>query len=547
MRRYDAVVIGSGAGGGVVSCVLAEAGVNVLLLERGADLPYAEVGRDHVRNHRIPLHGHNSGPSLEGNPRVFVGTDGAERTVRPNESAYNNNAVCVGGGTRVYGGQAWRFLPKDFRMATEYGVPKGSSLADWPLSYEELAPYYDRAEWEIGVSGDGDANGFQGPRERGYPMPATTDNPQRKVLSDAAKRLGWNTFPVPLLINTNPYHNRPSCAQCNMCPGFACPSDSKNGTQNTVIPRALASGNCTLITGAMVASILSNANGQANGVRYYTEANGKFDVHEVFADLIILSAGAIESARLLLNSGNHQNPNGLGNTGDQVGRNLQGHYYPGAQAIMPNPIQDNMGPGASIASCQFSHGNEGIVGGGMLANDFIEMPIYFWRNGRSPATPRWGKANKDWMRHAYSRWIELRGPVQEIPSSDSRISISSTVRDKWGISVGRLSGTTHPETLRTSEFMRDRAIQWLQEAGAEQIWTPQIKLSLSAGQHQAGTCRMGDDPNASVTDRWGKVHGQQRLYVADASLHVTNGGFNPVLTIYALAYRVAEHLLGTRN
>jgi choline dehydrogenase-like flavoprotein len=542
MPEYDAIVVGAGAGGGVVACVLAEAGRRVLLLERGRSLSYAEVPRDHLRNHRLSVHGHNTGPELDGNPRVFVEPNGDARTVPPHHGAWSNNAMCVGGGTRVWGAQAWRFLPQDFRMASEYGVPEGSSLADWPLTYEELAPHYDRVEWEIGVSGDGAAAGLRWRRARDYPMPPVPDNPQRLLLRAGATRLGLNTLPVPLAINTVPRAGREACVRCNMCPGFACPSDAKNGTHNTVIPRALATGGCDLVTGAVVERVVTNDQGRVTGVAYLRKGSGGIERTTATARAVVVSCGAIETARLLLNSASQMHPRGLGNHSDHVGRNLQGHYYPTAHGFMPDPVNDNLGPGVSIATCDFNHGNPGVIGGGMLANDFIETPLFFWKQARPPWVPAWGEENKRWMREKYRRWVEVKGPVHEIPSPEARVTVDPSVRDRWGLPVARLSGTTHPETVRTAEFMRERAVEWLRASGAEEVWAPPITLRLSAGQHQAGTCRMGDDPRTSVTDRWGRVHGHDNLFVADGSLHVTNGGFNPALTIMALAYRTAERM-----
>ena len=146
------------------------------------------------------------------------------------------------------------------------------------------------------------------------------------------------------------------------------------------------------------------------------------------------------------------------------------------------------------------------------------------------------------MRENYTRVIRITGPVQEIPSPDARVTLDPTVRDRWGIPVARLSGTTHPETVRTAAFMLDRARAWLRAAGATRVWGKPPRLRISGGQHQAGTCRMGDDPQTSVVDRNCRVHGYENLYLADGSVHVTNGGFNPVLTIMALAFRTAEHI-----
>jgi choline dehydrogenase-like flavoprotein len=542
VKTYDVIVVGAGAAGGIVAGVLAEAGKHVLLLERGRALAFRDVSRDHLRNHRLALYGHNTGPELEGNPRVWVDTRGNPHVVRPNEGAYQNNAMTLGGGTRVYGAQAWRFMEKDLRMASTYGVPEGSSLADWPIAYDDLEPYYERAEWEVGVAGSDAGNRFQSPRRKGYPMPPVPPTRAGIVLERSADALGWNTFPAPIAINTVPYLGRAACVQCQHCVGFACPSDAKNGSQNTLIPRALATGHCELVTRAMAEHIEADAQGNVVGVAYVTEQDGTPQRVTARARVVVVSCGAIESARLLLNSANALHPNGLGNDHDQVGRNLQGHYYPGALALMPESVYDGIGPGVSIATCQFNHGNPGIVGGGMLANEFIKLPIIFWKNAIPPDVPLWGIENKRWMRENFTRTLHVMGPVQDIPSPKARVTVDPTVRDKWGLPVAHLSGTTHPETLNTAEFMRRRAIAWLEASGAERVWSVPMSLGLSGGQHQAGTCRMGDDPQTSVTDRWGRVHAYDNLYVVDGSLHVTNGGFNPVLTIMALAFRSAEQI-----
>lgn len=541
-EEYDAIVVGAGAAGGIVACVLSEAGQKVLLIDRGRWLTYEQVGQDHLRNHRLALYGHNTGPDLEGNPRLFVDPQGNEHLLAPHQGGYHNNAMTIGGGTRVYGAQAWRFLPEDFRMASTYGVPEGSSLADWPISFEDLAPYYERAEWEIGVSGADQVSTRRAPRRRGYPMPPVPDNPQRGILQRGAEKLGWHSAPVPLLINSTTYQGRPACVQCGMCVGFACPSESKNGSHNTVIPRALAAGNCTLLTEAQVSHIQTDEKGKVTGVEIVRQEGEAIEHRSIRAANVIVSAGAIESARLLLNSVSSSHPNGLGNRYDQVGRNLQGHMYVSAGGLFDEITDECNGPGVSVSTSDFNHGNPGIVGGGMIANEFTKLPIIFWRGALPPDLRRWGIENKQHMRHYYQRTIHLNGPIQDIPSPHGRVSIAHEIKDRFGIAVARLSGTSHPESLRTGEFLRGKAEQWLIASGATRTWQQPLSLNLSGGQHQAGTCRMGDDPANSVTDRWGRVHEHENLFVIDGSLHVTNGGFNPVLTIMALAFRCAERI-----
>lgn len=537
MSQWDAIVVGAGAGGGVAAYVLARAGKKVLLVDRGRWLSYADERRDHLRNHRLSRYGHNTGPDPVRNPRVHIDPMGHRRVVNPLQGEYNNNASCVGSGTLVYGGQAWRFHPLDFRMASTYGVPKGSSLVDWPISYDDLEPYYELVEWELGVAGGGPAP--QMPHRRDYPMPSHRMTRKGTILREAAARMGWAVQDVPLLINSTERDGRPACANCQHCVGFACPVDAKNGTQNTVIPKAIATGNCEIRTGAMAHRVVERL-GRVVGVEIEQNGNVKLET----ADAIFLACGAIETARLLLNSPTNEEPHGIGNGYGQVGRHLQGHYYAHAYGSYPEPIWDGIGPGATTATLQFNHGNDGIVGGGMLADDFVMLPIVFAKAWRPRRIPTWGQAHKDWMRDGYPRSIIAMGPVHEIPSPNSRVEIDPDVRDWYGLPVAKLSGTTHPETLRVTEFMQGRAREWLVAAGARDVESNPPSLYLSAGQHQAGTCRMGDDPACSVVDPTGRIWGHENLFIADSSVHPTNGGFNPVLTIMANAWRTAALAVG---
>lgn len=542
--RYDVVVLGAGAGGGVAACTLAEAGARVLLVDRGDVLPYERVGRDHLRNHRSSVHGNNTGPDVVGNPREWSGRSGRVTTVAlPHDPRWHNNAMTVGGGSRVYQGMAWRFAPTDFAMASAHGVPDGSSLADWPISYDDLEPFYEWVEHEIGVCGDGSAHPALGRRRADYPMPPLPTNTEAEVLGRGAEQLGLHTGPVPLLINSIPRDDRARCVQCGECVGFACPSGAKNGTYDTVIPRALATGNTDLLARTRAVEVTTGPGGTVTGVRLVDEETGA--VRTVDAGDVVVACGAIESARLLLDSRSPSHPAGLGNATDQVGRHLQGHNFVSVFGRFADPVLDLAGPGVSIATVDHLHGNDGFIGGGVIANEIVKLPIVHWRWAFHPEAPRWGEAAKAEMRDGYRTTSHLFGQVQEIPRPDNRVTLGDG-RDALGMRIARLQGHAHDETVRTAQHVRDIAHRWMEASGAIEVWADTIPTGLTAGQHQAGTCRMGDDPAASVTDPEGRVHGHENLWVTDASLHVTNGGVNPVLTIYALARRTASILAARR-
>ena len=538
MKHVNAVVVGAGAGGGIVAKELSEAGLSVVLLERGRWQSFADHDHDELISQRVTVLGTAFGPDNERYRRVAQNPDGSWRVVLPNEGPYNNNAACVGGGTLSYGAMAWRFMPEDFKMRSTYGDVEGATLEDWPISYEDLEPYYEKAEWEVGVTSDGGLNPFAPPRTKPYPMPPFEYNLEGRLLETAAQRLGYHPFPIPMLRNSVPYEGRGACIRCRYCVGFACEVDAKCGTHNTVIPKALATGLCELRTEAKASEVLVDERGRARGVAYFDE-NDRKQVQT--ADLVVLSCSATETARLLLNSKSKLFPDGAGNRYDWVGRNLQGHAYSGADALYDEDVFDDVGAGATIAICDFNHHNPGIVGGAMLANEFIRLP-YLFSNVRPPGARRWGMEHKAFQRNYYKRHMSVKGPVQEMPVFASRVEIDPTVTDHWGIPVARISGHRHAHDVEVGQFVAEKAETWLQETGATAVWQSVAGTGVSGGQHQSGTCRMGDDAQTSVVNRYGQLHDIDNLFVADGSLHVTNGGFNPVLTIMALGYWVSDYI-----
>jgi len=538
-KHVNALVVGAGAGGGVVAKELATAGISVVLFERGEWPIYDEHPNDELISQRTEVLGSPFGPDHLKNPRVLINKEGKKEIATPIRGGYSNNAACVGSGTVSYGAMAWRFMEEDFQLKTVYGAVAGSTLDDWPITYQDLEPCYEKAEWEIGVSGDDTQNPFAPPRKKKQPMPPFEYNQEARVLYDASKRLGMHPFPLPMLRNSVPYNGRAACIRNRTCCGYACPVNAKNGSQNTVIPVAMATGNCEVRTGSKVVEIMVDDRGKATGVKYF-DKNEKPQVQT--ADLIVVSGAAIETARLLLNSKSKLFPHGAGNNFDWVGRNLMGHAYTGAYGLFDWDILDFSGPGATVAWCDFNHHNPGIVGGGLLANEFNRLP-FLYCGVRPPGSERWGKEHKDFQRNMYHRTAQVVGPIQEMPMYESRVTVDQEVKDFWGIPVAALSGDRHPLDYEHCKFLSSKAEAILKEAGAYQTWqSVGGQGGPSGGQHQNGTARMGNDKNTSVVNRYGQVHEIDNLFVADGSIMLNGGGFNPALTIMALGFWVGGHI-----
>ena len=411
-KKVDAVVIGSGAGGGILAKELAEAGLSVVVFERGlmyspADFNHSELGCQYS----IPP---AYGPSVYPNPRTFRYSDReVAHLVYPGiNEEYGKTAAAVGGATLAYGAAAWRFKREDFRMKSTYGAVAGTSLEDWPITYDELEPYYEKAEYELGVSGLAGADPFAEPRKKPYPVPPLPINAQGEIVRDAGLRLGWHPFPPPFAILTEPYKGRDACIQCAWCLAHACEVEAKSGTQVTMLPLALKTKKCELRKSCFVTRIVTDAKGRPSGVQYYDAAK---QGHEQSADLIIVACSATESARLLLNSADKFHPHGMGNESGQVGRNLNDHTGADTFGLFDREIPHDKGPGPSIAFNDWNHSHAaGIPGGGYIYNYYCTVPIEF-AGTRPPGEPALGEGSQrlpaEILPSLHSSWQQLPGPA----------------------------------------------------------------------------------------------------------------------------------------
>lgn len=542
-QKTDVVIVGAGAGGGIVAKQLATRGVKCVLLERGDWPIYDENANDELINQRTHAIKAIHGPDTRKYPRVSY--DAKKGEICPSvpwKPDHSVVAACVGSGTVTYGAMGWRFMPQDFRLKSIYGEIKGSALEDWPISYDDIEPYYEQAEYEIGVSGDMRTNPFAPPRKKDFPMPAFEYNWEDKnIVIPAMKRCGYHPFPIPMLRNSVKYNGRAACIRNHTCCGFMCPCDAKNGTQNTVIPVALRSGNCELRTNSYAYEVVMDGR-RATGVRYFDKEKRP---HYQPAEAVVVAASATETARLMFLSKSKLFPDGLGNQNDMLGRCINSHVYCGAWSLFDSDVEREFGPGATVAFSDFNHNPSQKIFAGVLCTEFYTLP---WARSKVyvPGIPRWGAAHKEHMIRDYRRMIRIVGPVQEIPMYESRIIVEPRVKDWLGLPVYRTApnGKNHPLTLEQTRIMTTAAAEVLKAAGAKQICKEGEKVDLSygngGGQHQAGTCRMGSDPKKSVVDANCKVWDTENVWIGDGSVHVTNGGFNPVLTIMALAFRTGE-------
>jgi choline dehydrogenase-like flavoprotein len=545
-KMVDVVVIGSGAGGGVVAKELAVAGRSVVILERGPWLKATDFG--HVETHdswtsatgKTPF-----GPRPDEVRTVRPVENHPSRTVHPRDPLYGTLPAVVGGGTVYYGAMAWRFHPQTFQLRTHFGHIAGANLQDWPLTYADLEPYYEKAEYDLGVSGD--ANPFGPPRRRSLPLPPLQDNLEGGVLFPAARRLNWRPFHTPLAILSRPYRGRAACIHCGYCNGFGCEAGAKSSTLASVIPMALATGNCRLIPNAFVREITMDSRGAPNGVLYQTQGGSAWQ--KLAARQIVVACSATETPRLLLNSRSRFFPSGLGNRHDQVGRNIENDGSLFTYGLFEKVVTDHFGPGGTFSVDDFQFRGQAAQAGlasGILANYHVRPPLGFVQRVQPPADLKpYGGGLKAFYRRYYMRSIWLYATCHTYPRFENRVDVDPKVVDGRGVPVSRITYHQHPRNADEETFIVERCAELLREAGAHTVVKPKVvpETEMGISTHQLGSCRMGKDARTSVVDPDGRIHDVPNVYIADGSLLPNPGGANPSLTIQALAYHVAHRML----
>src|SRR5580765_2641743 len=536
--EVDFVIIGSGAAGGIMAKQLSIAGFSVVVLEQGGWGKYGHE-QDYTKDEWL---NDNAGPDdmLMSDPVRQPNTFRRKEGEQAGPGTHSYGCV-VGGGTVTYGGSSWRHLPWEFNEATTVGPIAGTGLADWPLTYEELEPYYTQAEWEMGISGRRVDSPFVAPMSKDYPVPPVPLKASGALLDVAAAKMGLSVVNGPIAIITKPYMGRSACVNCGMCSGFGCHVKARSSSAVTMIPLAIASGNCEVRVNSYVREISTDASGRVTGVTYFDR-----DKKEIFqkAKAVVLSANAGESARLLLMSKSARFPQGLANSSGVVGRYLMLGNTVNASGIMEHPLNDYMGvvTGAGIVDFVPSDPKRGFYGGGRMTARGFDTPISYGLRGLQPGSAKWGAAYKKALQEEANHKMTISCFVTQLPLETNRVDLDPEIKDEWGLPALRITSTSHPDDFKSMEFFRQKSLEILEAVGAKRIWAGPVSDSRG-GAHNRGTCRMGNDPKTSVVNKFHRAHDVPNLFVVDGSNLVTGGRNHPTMTIEALAFRAAENIV----
>lgn len=528
-EEVDFVIIGSGAAGGIIARELSTAGFSTVVLEQGRYRKAPEFTHDEIK-YFLNSEMFGAGPAETG-MTFRSNPDEEPQAGRRDPAMY---AKTVGGSSVVFSGHFWRMRPVDFNERSLLGGMDGTNFADWPISYEELEPYYSKVEWDVGVSG---APGYsEPPRSRPFPMPPLPINSSGVLMEKGAKALGLHADVQPHAILSQAHNGRPPCMQCGFCAFFGCEVGAKSSSLSAMIPQAEASGHCEVRSESTVFRIVKGSDGRVSEVLYY-DKDGNEQGQK--AKAVVLSANGAESPRLLLESDNLANSSGF------VGRNLMFNAHAGANALFEHELNEYKGVQATRVVLDYynSDPQRGYYGGGGIdaRGGFAMTPLMYTAFGAPPTEKNWGAEYKELVAHSFPRQMAMMVSSTSLPMDRNNITLHPTKKDKWGRPAIVVTYNDHPDDVSTARFLQDKALELLDAAGAEKVWSDPAGPS-GGGVHLLGTCRMGDDPASSVIDKDHRAHDVPNLFICDGSSLVTSTRGQPTMSIMALAFRAADKI-----
>ncbi|MBA6304809.1 GMC family oxidoreductase [Colwellia sp. MB02u-14] len=558
---FDICIVGSGAGASPVAYTLAKAGAKVLILEKGPWLTEKEFFKDELA---ISLRD-SYNPKLIDEQHVIeeeYETDSGEGywqgepTSESGWSFWNGNVV--GGSSNFMSGYFHRLKPVDFKLKSTFGEIEGANIVDWPISYDDLEPFYAQVEREVGVSGRTVAHPHQEPRSTVFPYPPLVDHQVSGWIDKAAKNIGYHSMPVPRAILSTPAMGRKSCEYSGYCSSYGCSTGAKGSGRAALLNHAVTTGNLTIKANAKVYHIASDDKGEISAIHYY-DSQGR--EKKATAKIYVVACQAVETSRLLLASTGKKFPQGLANNSGQVGKNLvfsgggtgKGDFLFADLTTEKQAQLKQVGPFINralqdwyqIDDKSFSGANsQGKAKGGTIDFLFYQNPIARAQgqqfNDESELV--WGEQLQKNLKEEFTTYKTLRFEVFNdwLPTDDCFVSLDTEVTDKWGQAVAKVRIGAHQHDMVVGEYLADKGEKLLASMGAKNV-TSSVS-SYPPTNLMAGGCRFGHDPKTSVLNKYCQAHEVDNLYVTDGSFMPTGGSVPYTFTIYANAFRVAEHI-----
>ena len=534
-EQVDVVIVGAGVAGGAIAARLLESGgVHAVLLEQG---PWV-----HDVDHAILRDDWEFGiarewafdPNIRGLDQDYPVTGQGFRPFLFN---------AVGGSTNHYAGFWHRMKPAEFRRGTEHGL---ENSIDWPISHEDLVPYYEENDRRFGISGlAGDPSH---PKREPRQCPPLKHGRYYDLIAAGLDRLGWHWWPADNAIISEPYRGRLPCNHCGFCMA-GCPRGSLGTATQAYILPALRRG-LDIRTNARVARITTDRTGAVDGVDYIDRDTGA--MHRIEAPLVVASCNGIGTPRLLLNSAGPGHPDGLANEHDQVGRNLVTHAYVLADVWFDEPTEHYKGPwGASLFTHEFHQTDltRGAVNGMTITFGAGYGPAVSALGATTGLDPApWGSDHRREFQRRFDRHVFAAIQVDDLPRSDNRITLDPEVKDSSGLPAAHRQYTLSDNDRTLLEFGTARLHDIAEASGARKVDAQSVADGYNGpGWHLMGTCRMGDSPENSVVDAWHRAWGVPGLVICDGSSMTTGGANNPTSTIGALALRCADELIRNKH